>query len=331
MFKRISVSALLLIALASASVAHADSATEKAQAGLAELRFEDARTIATDGLEEGTRGPEELSPLYMILGQVSASLGEDKEAEAHFRAAISLDANASLPEGVSPKLSEPFSAAVSSLKNEQAIDLLSELDADGQLSVQVASDPAELVGGVEATFQLDGESKSERAEGTGTLRLELPSGVANVQVALIDKHGNRLTAFTKVDSSEAVEADIISTKPPGSKAAGPPIYKRWQLYAGLAVGSLATGAYFGNVSRSKTDEIAQLEDGTEFSVAQDLEDQAKKNALFANIGFAATVGLGAAAVWMYMSEEPTAEADSATAFVPMLGTDRIGVAAHVSF
>jgi hypothetical protein len=331
MYTRIAIPTLLILLAVGTHTAHADKATEQAQEGLAELRFEDARTIATKGLEEGTRGPEKLSTLYMILGQVSASLGEEGDAETLFRAALSLNSEASLPEGISPKLSEPFSKAKKSLNDEQAIALLAEIGAGGQLSVQVASDPAELVGGVEATYQQDGESKTKRAKGTGTIRLELPAGATDVHVALTDTHGNRLLAPEPVNSGETRDAVVAKKKQPNATSPGSPIHSRWQLYAGLAVGSLATGAYFGNVSRNKTDEFSKLEDGTEFSVAQGLEDQAKKNALYANLGFAVGVGFGAAAIWMYMSEESNSKEQAATAFIPMLGSDRVGVAAHVSF
>ncbi len=330
MYTRIAIPTLLFFALVGSPTSHADKTTESAQKGLAELRFEDARSIALKGLKEGTRGPENVSTLYMILGQVSASLGDDADAEEAFRAALSLDGEASLPEGVSPKLSEPFSRAKASLEDEQPIKLLSELAADGQLSVQIASDPAKLVGGVEASYQLDGAPKTKRAKGTGTIRLELPSGIIKLEVALTDAHGNQLTSPEPVDVGE-IETNVVMKDDLTSPTASPPIYKRWQLYAGLAIGSFATGAYYGNASRSKTDEIAQLEDGTEFSVAQDLEDQAKKRALYANIGFAAGAALGAAAVWMFLSEAPTPEAPLATAIVPMVDMDRLGVAAHVSF
>tara|TARA_R110002096_G_scaffold436021_1_gene665195 strand:- start:61510 stop:62508 length:999 start_codon:yes stop_codon:yes gene_type:complete len=332
MVSRIATPALLLLLAIGAPTASADTTTKKAQEGLADLRFDDARAIATKGIEEGNRGPKDLGALHMILGQVSASLGEDSEAEASFRAAISLNRAAKLPDGVSPKLSKPFSKAQKSLEGAQPIELLAEVDEDGQLSVQVASDPAELVGGIEASYKLDGDAKTKRAKGTGTIRLELPKGATDIRVALTDTYGNRLLKLAAVDSGEASDAALTTTTDtPSATTASPPLYRRWQLYAGLSIGSLATGAYFGNLSRNKSDEISALEDGTEFSVARNLEDQAKKNALYANIGFAVGAGFGAAAIWMYMSEDSDTEAEPKAAFIPMLGSDRVGVAAHVSF
>lgn len=111
----------------------------------------------------------------------------------------------------------------------------------------------------------------------------------------------------------------------------PAVYERWQLYAGLAVVSLGAGGYFGTVSRAKTDEIENLDDGTEFTVAQQLEDEAGRNALYANIGFATALGFGAASLWMLMREDGGAPEPQTTTLAPLLGSDRIGFTANVAF
>lgn len=329
-FARTALPLALAASLAWAPDAHADDVTDKAEQGLAELRFDDARSLASEALAEGTRGPDTLVTLHMILGQVAASLGEEAEAEKHFRAALSIDSSASLPDGVSPKLSEPFSKAQSAVEGAKPIKLLAEVDDQGQLSVQVASDPAKLVRGAEAHYLVDGKAKTQRGKGTDIVRLDLPPNASELQVAPIDEYGNRLGELMAIGKP----AGAVTSEPPTvdiKTSPSTPIYQRWQLYAGVAVGTLATGAYFGNASQAKTDEITQLEDGTEFSVAQSLEDQARSRALFANISFAATGVFGAAAVWMYLREGSSDKEKPETALVPMLGAGRVGVAASGHF
>lgn len=322
---------LLLVAAMGVRTSHADEVTDKAEAGLEELRFEDALAIATQGLEEGVRGPEELARLYMILGRVAASMGEEEEAERYFQNALSIDQSVGLADGVSPKLSEPFATAKSIIGEADPIALIFELGKDGKLSVQITSDPAKLVKGARATFEANGKTDDVKSMGTGTLYLELPEGAENIEVTLIDEFGNHLVAPAPLMKSKTVKLDkkIDGNEP--SLGASPPLYRRWQLYAGLAVGSLAAGAYFGNDSRSKTDEIAGLDDGTEFSVALALEDEARSSALLANIGFAAALGFGAVSVWMYMDEDSKKESEPRTTISPLLGAGRTGLAASVRF
>ncbi len=284
------------------------------------------------GLEEGSRGPEELTQLYMILGQISASLGEEAEAESYFQAALSLSEDATLPEGVSPKIGEPFSRAKDSLADSAPIALLSEFDSTGLLSVQISSDPAELVGGVEVRYQDSGEEQRKRAKGIGTLRLELAPSATEIQVLLIDPHGNHLTSFEKVDSgTPAPEAAVKTEAPPKD---GRSVLTRWEPYAGLAVCGALAGAYFGNVSRSKSDEIAVLEDGTEFRIAQGLQDDAERNALYSNLSFAAALGAGAVSLWLFLDDAPKSknEKSSESALVtPSVAPGEVGVSAQFSF
>ncbi len=310
-------------------LAFADKVAKSARASLAELRFDDARETAIQGLEEGTRGPSELAELYMVLGQIAASLGEDAEAESYFQAALSLSDSIALPEGVSPKLSEPFEQAKASLEERAPIEVFSEVDADGLLSVQISSDPAELVGGVEARYQDGGEEHRKRARGIGTLRLQLSPTATDVHVVLIDPHGNRLTKVIAV-APDKVTVEVPTTPKKQSASGGKAFHTRWPLYAGLAVGSVAAGAYFGSVSRSKSDELADLEDGTEFSAAQALEDDARRNALYANISFAAALAFAAGSTWLFLRNDDS-PGNAKAAFMPTLNQEQFGFAAQVEF
>ncbi len=318
---------LSLTSLLSLPIAHADNVTKKAERELAELRFDRAADLATEALAEGKRGPEELVALYMILGRVSASLGQDVKAQAYFQSALSINSNADLPQGVSPKLSIPFVSAKKELQDAKPLELLAERDDMNQLSVQVSSDPAQLVGGVEARFDVDGKPEKLRGDGRDIIRLDLPEGAKNVSIVAVDQYGNRLTGELDVGSVHETLVTIDQVSQPN-----PPLYKRWQLYTGLAVATLASGAILGDAARRKTDEIEQLPDGTEFAIALELEDQAKSRALYANISFAATGILGATAIVMYLSQGSGSESQPGQATLhPILGRDHVGVSASLRF
>jgi len=337
--RKLAITALtlsLVACMSFSSAAFADPIIEKAEAELAELRFDDAKELATKALLEGTRGPKDTASLYMILGRIAASLGDSKEAKTYFRSALSIEKSTTLPDGVSPKLSEPFAAAQSSLGDASPIAMLAEIDEQHQLSIQFTSDPAKLVGGAEARFVLRGKATTLREKGIDIVRLDIPAEASTLTVVATDKFGNALNEAVPVDTGRSPQVldkpKTKSTKAIGASAStSPPLHRRWELYAGLAVATMGTGAFFGNASQSKTDEIAQLPDGTEFSIAQGLEDDAKSKALVANLSFAATGLLGAAAIWMYLSDEPAKETAPVAVVIPVVGDNRVGLAASLRF
>ena len=88
----------VLVALAAAA---APAAAQKKGAGrgplecarseIGELRYEDARKTVEKAIRSGTNGPEEMVELYLLLGEVKASLGDDDAAETAFSKALIID------------------------------------------------------------------------------------------------------------------------------------------------------------------------------------------------------------------------------------------------
>ena len=59
-------------------------------------------------MRSGENDRETLAALYLLLGEVSATLAKDDAAVSSYRTALSLNTGLSLPDGTSPKVAEPF-------------------------------------------------------------------------------------------------------------------------------------------------------------------------------------------------------------------------------
>lgn len=329
---------LLLLATASLLVARqvqADDAADRTEQYLAELRFDEASKLATTTLAKGNNEPSEIARLYMVLGQIQASMGKDSDAVAMFLNALSIDAEIRLPDGVSPKIDEPFTKAKARLEGASPISLAFKGLTGDQLRVVVQSDPANLIGGVKLSYQLKGKKKTALGRGRNAIEITVPEGASALRVRALDMQGNHLTDWQAMESAAAAAAatTALTTVPATPSKQGVAIYQRWEIYAGLSGAALACGLYFGKSAEDYASDISGLPDGTEFSVAQDLEAKADSQALYANISFVGAGLLGAAAFWMY-SREPSAKQEStasATAIVPVVSPDSLGVRASLRF
>src|SRR5687767_7916168 len=101
---RLAPLALLIVA----SPARADRALERARTEIGELRYDDAQKTVDKALRSGRNSPEQMTELYLLLGEVQASLGDDEAAQDAFRRALVIDPGAELRKGLSPKIKEPF-------------------------------------------------------------------------------------------------------------------------------------------------------------------------------------------------------------------------------
>ncbi len=328
-------STLVSLLLATSGVAMADKAVDKAEEQLANLRFDEARNTAKSALKEGSRGPSEVVDLYMLLGQVSASTGKESDAVNFFHNALSIDIDATLPSGSSPKLSEPFDKAKSRLEGASPITLEFKDKGGGRVIVKITSDPANLVGGAALLYSQDGKEEIKKGRGRNTVKMKIPEGASNARIAAVDFHGNRLNDPVDLgqSGSGSGEATTVALGTKTDEAPGRPLFSRWQLYAGLAVGAALGGGYYGFKSRGFIKDAEALEDGTEFSEAQRLEDLAKEKALYANIGFVAAALLAGTSYWVYSSNAGKKETPptTTTSLTPYLTPEGAGFSAAFRF
>ena len=343
-----SLAALLLLA---ASTASADEAAiERARGELGELRYEEALETLDKSLRSGTNGPRELADIYLLLGEVRASLGDDAAAQEAFRHALVIRPESELRDGMSPKIVEPFERAGKSLRKVKPLTIVHRhLKRDEPIvAVIVQDDPLKLVVGARLVHWEDGGAeRSVAGVGGERIDLRLPDGVDRFMVAAIDRHGNRVAELGSRDAPLSLDIDSGGAKPAGdgrvaaavtSDDEGRPLYAHWATWGAAAVVVAGVGVWAGLRTRSaidELDEIAAMSEMYEFSDAQAVADRAERNALVANISFgvAGACAIVSGVLYFKASKRSSGEAERApaAAVAPHLGPGSAGVTARFTF
>jgi hypothetical protein len=301
----------------------------KAQAALDDLRYEEAAELAERAWRAGGNRRDELVAIFRLAGQVAVTLGNGEQAEGYFIRLLTLEPDAQLPDGISPKIAARFAAA----KGKTPGRLRAALRADGtRVSAEISSDPVKMVAALRARYGKDGVAEVIAPD---PLVIDLPiDRPTEVDLALIDAHGNILVedriliappraapagARTQAQVGQSLAernagagAAARETGPPvfeaeedGGRLAGPPVYTRWQVWAGAAGALGAVGIVFGLKARSSQSELDDLNDesgGHDFRDAKEVEDQLRRDALVANVSFVLAAGAGTAAVLLWLRE-----------------------------
>ncbi|HEU5060771.1 MAG TPA: tetratricopeptide repeat protein [Kofleriaceae bacterium] len=343
---------------------------ERARSEIGELRYEDARKTVEKAIRSGTNGPEDMTELYLLLGEVEASLGEDDAAEDAFKNALVIDPSAQLREGLSPKIKEPFGRARKAMKSKKPLAIQHRiLKADPPtIAVLVQSDPfGMIIGGRLIYKNADGAERSVAGMGKERVDLKLPPGTGAFLVAGIDEHGNRLIVLGS--ESEPLTLDVESggggaaagseaggsgedgsgdgeggggeepattvATSSGGESSGPPFYAHWMVWGSVAVGLAGVGVATGLATRStvkELDDVRQNSEMYEFSYAQSLADKAERRALYTNIAFGAAAACAVVSgVLFFRQRGRRARAEREAALVPVVGAAQAGVAAHLRF
>ncbi len=362
---------LALVAAAATASAQKKGPTDRARSEIGELRYEEAQKTIEKAIKSGTNGPAEMAELYLLLGEVKASLGDDEAAEDAFKRALAIDPAAELREGLSPKIKEPFGKARKAMKGKKPLALQHRIlkQDPPTIAVLVQSDPfGMIIGGRLIYKNADGAERSVAGMGKDRIDLKLPKGTQKFTVAGIDDRGNRLIELGS--ASEPLTLDIEGgaapssgggeeeggddggeeasgggggedsaapavTKKSSGGSKGPPIYAHWAVWGAAAVGLAGVGVLTGLATRStvkELDDVRQNSEDYEFSHAQALADKAERRALYTNIAFAAAGACAIASGWLFWRQRGVDKREQeTTALVPMLGPDRAGVAAHLEF
>lgn len=341
---------------------------ERARTEIGELRYEDAQKTVDKALRSGTNGPAEMAELYLLAGEVQASLGDDEAAQEAFRKALVIDPSAELREGLSPKIREPFAKARRAMKNKKPLAIQHRIlkPDPPTIAVLVESDPFGMVIGGRLIYRnADGSERSVAGMGKQRVDLRLPRGTGKFMVAAIDEHGNRLVVLGS--ESEPLTLDIESGgaaggSPSGEEASGDggeeagdggedvasttvekssdaggsktPFYAHWMLWGGVAVGFAGVGVLTGLSTRSavsELDDVRQNSEMYEFSHAQSLADKAERRALYTNIAFGAAAASAIVSGVLFFRQRGEGGGQERAALVPVIGADGGGVAAHLSF
>ena len=362
------LAALLLVAAGSGrAAAEGDAAgLARARAELAELRYDDALATLDGTLSAGDSGPIDVAEIHLLRGEVLASLGRRAAAEKAFRHALAIEPTLELRRGLSPKIGRPFRRARKALRAAAPLAVAHRVVGRDPtvIALVVTSDPFEMVAGARASYRAaDGTAgqvaTSARVGGAAAkgiearYDLELPPGTDRFTVAAVDQHGNRLvelgtTAAPLSLPPEPAAAPAAASASAGGSAAAPadlsvsgaapdegtPIYASWVAWGGLAVVAGGVGLWAGLGARSAVDELDDIrgsEFEVEFSDAKRTADRAESRSLVANLCFAGAGATAVVAGVLFFRERARGSRSEAAAVAPMLGPDRVGLAASLRF
>jgi hypothetical protein len=349
---------LLLVAAAGRAQAAGNPNLERARQELDELRYDDAQRSLEVALRSGDSGPEDLVEIYRLMGYVAAAKNDENAARRAFEVLLSIAPETRLPEGASPKLTEPFDAARKSTEKKGPLRCRYIIRGDG-LQLIVENDPLGLVQGGLAIYDEEGLEQRVVRRGKPPFSIPVPKVAAlEVRLAIIDSNGNHLVEFG--NTREPLRLDIASgggAEPgpagPSDGSGAPAFYARWYVWGGVALLAGGVGTYFGLDVLAAQDDLEELNRQTQmegaeipFSRALEIQDRGERSALMANISFGVAGAAAVAAVVLYVmkpgstksgsdSAEPSSssddEDDDSAFLVPTAGPDGFGVAVFGRF
>lgn len=319
--------ALVLAALAAPAGARADESRHLADArqALASLKYEQALHALEKALYTGKNSSGDMKTIYRMLGEIHAALGRQDEAQRNFRNLLALDPAAELARGISPKIQQPFKAARDAMSARGKLEVRCSVDdASSRVTLEVVSDPAEMLGGARVVYRLaDGTEQIVEASGPGSHTMRVPvTEPVSLVCAAVDEHGNRLVevgtwsaplTLTPVEPEQPSAPALTAARPAG-KAPAPPLYGRWYVWGTASLLAGGAGGYFGWQARQDEAELDRLNQNSpdhSFSEAEKIEKRGKRNALLANIGIGAA-GVFVVAAVVSLVLEPDAPATETT-------------------
>ena len=275
--------AALVLALAAASPALAAPAdpVERATDDITALRYDEAVQVVDTAWHAGGNDPDRLRRLFAIAGQAAGSLGDEGAAKLWFSRWLSLDPDAALPAGTSPKLTALLAAARDALSGAHLT--ARAIARDDHVEVKVTSDPLALATAVGA--------KDERA------RLEHGRAVVSAgdagKLDLLDRYGNVLA---QLEIEHELPPPVVPQPEP------PSLFARWTTW-GIAAGGLAvigSGAlYIAYDARSQIETLNTNSSMHEFTAAESLQTRFDRAQWTSRIAFGGALGAAVVAAVLY--------------------------------
>lgn len=270
------------------AVARLTAARAEIRSHVHALRYAEARAAAEAALAIGAADPATLAELVRTLGEVTAALGDDAAAERWFVAWLTIDPQATLPPGTSPKLTDRLAAArgrgagLAPARRE-----IVEGDAP-RLEVMLAGDPGGLVAA--AAVRVGGERELSAPVTAAAIDVPLPADTTRVEVSLRDRAGNEVAAFV-------VERAVSSVAPVSGRRRSL-LRRPWPYAIGAGV-LAATGGVLvwrRQVARDDLDAILADSGNHTFGDAEAARDRAETYGWLSVAGFAAAGALAVTAI-----------------------------------
>lgn len=321
----------LAVLLAQGAPAQADS-IDDAKTLVDASEYLKAREALTAALGSGANGRDELVEIYRLSGIVAGALGDAKAATAAFQRALVLAPDVKLPPGISPKIARPFAAAQKLAQQGTSLEIKSETATEPpSVTVVVVADPLSMISRVRVSAVADGKpAQTFDRPGSERTTVELPEAARlEVQVAVVDEHGNRLAELGSHEAPIVIlgkappPPPLVRAPPPPPPARAPrPLYLRWWTWAGGAAAFGAAAAYFGIdavLAKRDLDHLNANSIEHSFDEAKDVESRARRDVLLTNIGWGVTGVLAVGATVLYLTESRPPRGERRVSIAPLRG------------
>ncbi len=309
---RLRLAVALVCALAGPAAAD-NPLLDQAQRALDDIDPASARDLTRQALDGGGLDASELRRALRLAGESAAALGDAKAARAHFVRWLLLDPTASLPPGVSPKLTQPFADARAEAEKLGgfSVDIAIERDADRVEVTLTPQDPLKMVAGMRLRI---GDASLVSVSGLTATLPAADAEAASVSVVVTDARGNELArrsvaggARRQVGGDRAGDGagERGPDRGPRSRSKRWPVLVRWTTWTGIALLAGGTGGYFAMEVGKDEDALAALNASSEmhtFDEAEALRERGQQHALYANIGFGVAGAAALAAVITFVIE-----------------------------
>jgi tetratricopeptide (TPR) repeat protein len=336
--------ALAIAMYVAPAAARADESDHLAAArqAMGALKYEQALHALEKALYSGKQGPEDMKTIYRMMGEIQAALGQQAQADRHFRSLLALDPVAELARGISPKIQQPFQAARTYMSSRGRLAVSCTVDvAAAAVQLDVQADPADLVGGARVVYRLaDGSEQILEATGRGSHTLRMPTTEPVTLIcAALDEHGNRLSEIGSWSeplrlAPASPEPPPVVSAPPRREAPAPPFYGRWYVWTTATVVAAGAGGFFAwqaGQDQGELERLNQTSPDHSFSEAEAIERRGRRNALIANISFGAAGAFAIATVVSLVLEPDAPAAEGSTALAPLLLQQGAGLSVAVTF
>ncbi len=348
----------LLAALSGSARADTESpALLRARTAITASDYPTADVALREALASGTNGPADLVEIFRMAGIVSGSLGDAPAATEMFKRLLALAPNAVLPPKISPRITAAFQQAQAFYKTHGALRVkLETSDSPPAVILLVTSDPLSLIAAARTTIVADGKAVPP-VQRTGTQRIELPlppGARLELQVVVLDQHGNRLLELGSSDVPIAVVAgkQVLPSEPAPtsfttSRKPTPhgqaivdvtpqrrPIYAQPWLWSGVTVAFAATGAWFAYrtmQARDELEEILAASPNHQFDDARAVQMRLDRDAMLTNLAFGATAATAAVTVVLYLTSSRARGERPRTTVRPLRARGAAGVSMEMVF
>lgn len=265
---------VVLALIAATSTVRAESnELETARQLEAQLEYERALAIVDKILARGGSDPVAYAELELFAGKLAAGLERPQLAEAHFGRAIAVKPDLALPDGTSPKITEPFARA----KSRKLPLLVTARSKQGLVTIE-ATDALGMIRGISVHVRV-GDKHADLVE-RSALRVVIGKDAEVVEVSALDVNGNRLWV-----GAPLVDTPRVVT--PVTRRELRPRLTRWPTWAaitGVALFGGAVAAWRFDSAQNEFDR-RRIDGMTDFSELERIEARGKRWSVAANISF----------------------------------------------